>query len=173
MSTIIQKKICMLGDFAVGKTSLVQRYVYNLFSDSYMSTIGVNIFRKELNLSNGALVRLLIWDLAASEKFNGTRTSYLKGAAGALLVCDLTRPQTLQNLDKYYQRLREVSPQATVLMLGNKSDLVQEETQTINQIFITASEYNIPCSITSAKTGECVENAFINLVESLTQVNHG
>ena len=58
-------------------------------------------------------------------------------------------------------------------MLGNKSDLGQEETQTINQIFITASEYNIPCSITSAKTGECVENAFINLVEGLTQVNHG
>lgn len=173
MSSIIQKKICMLGDFAVGKTSLVQRYVYNLFSESYLSTIGVNISRKELTLSNGVLVRLLIWDLAANEKFNGTRASYLKGAAGALLVCDLTRPQTLQSLQKYYQRLREVIPQASVLMLGNKLDLIPKESQTINQIFITASEYKIPYSITSAKTGDGVENAFIKLVEGMTQVNHG
>jgi small GTP-binding protein len=173
MSTVIQKKICMLGDFAVGKTSLVQRYVYNLFSDSYMSTIGVNICRKELTLSNDVVVRLLIWDLAASEKFNGTRTSYLKGTAGALLVCDLTRPQTLHNLSKYYQRLREVSPQTTVFILGNKSDLLLEEIKTINQIAVKASEYNIPYGITSAKTGEGVENAFINLVDGMIQINYG
>ena len=89
---IIQKKICLLGEFAVGKTSLIRRYVEDKFSDKYLSSIGVKVSRKNVELGDDT-VKLLIWDLAGGEDY--TQSSYLMGAAGALLVCDVTRADTL------------------------------------------------------------------------------
>src|SRR5512147_1281675 len=102
--TVIQKKVCLLGDFAVGKTSLVRRYVEGRFDDKYLSTIGVKISRKTLARSTGTL-NLLIWDLAGSDEFNTIAPSYLRGAAGALIVCDLTRPETLKVFAQYAEML--------------------------------------------------------------------
>jgi len=91
MATLIQKKVCLLGDFSVGKTSLSERFVYDRFSGRYLSTIGVKISRKPINISKDIMLNMLIWDLAGSEEFSGVQSSYLQGAQGAILVCDLTR----------------------------------------------------------------------------------
>ncbi|RLC60203.1 MAG: GTP-binding protein, partial [Chloroflexota bacterium] len=94
----IAKKVCLLGDLAVGKTSLVSRFVYNLFDDKYVSTIGVKVSRKTVIIPRaGDIVELtmMLWNLAGNEEFDRVRASYLRGAAGAVLVCDLTRPETL------------------------------------------------------------------------------
>src|SRR3989304_6738157 len=118
---LIQKKVCMLGDFAVGKRSLVRRFVEGRFDDKYLSSIGVKISRKTLVRGDHRL-DLIIWDLAGCENFIHLQPAYLQGAAGALVVCDLTRRDTLQNLSDYCQQFLMINPSAAVVYLGNKGD---------------------------------------------------
>lgn len=162
----ISKKICLLGDFAVGKTSLVRRFVYSVFDDRYISTIGVKVSRKTLSIPRGTAtvdLTLLIWDLAGSEEFNRMQSSYLRGAAGALLVWDLTRPETFQRLQSYHRDLLSINPQARFVMAGNKSDLIQGASLLDRDVERFSQAYQIPYFLTSAKTGLGVEDAFITL----------
>ena len=115
MVMAFSKKVCLLGEFAVGKTSLVRRFVQNFFDDRYISTVGVKVSRKTMSFPRaGEVVELtmMIWDLAGSEEFDRVRASYLRGTAGALLVCDLTRPETLHGLRAYANDLFSVNPVA-------------------------------------------------------------
>jgi small GTP-binding protein len=170
VDTVIQKKICLLGDFAIGKTSLVRRFVHNLFDDRYMNTIGVNISRKDIAIDDHQIMRLLIWDLSATEKFEKNRSDYLHGTAGALLVCDLTRPDTILRLQSYYiEHLFKHNPKAFVIMVGNKVDLANSDSTTTYQVIKLAEELHAPHQITSAKTGEGVEAAFQILAKSLNE----
>jgi len=91
MTATLQKKICMLGAFSVGKTSLVKRYVDSVFSETYLTTVGVKIDKKVIDLS-GRTVNLILWDLAGEDDINAFRMAYLRGAAGYVLVADGTRP---------------------------------------------------------------------------------
>ena len=97
----IKKKVCLLGSFAVGKTSLVERFVHNRFDEKYLTTIGVKISQKALPPIESKRDRqmiqhtFLIWDIAGLEKFDSVEMSYFRGAAGALVVADLTRPETI------------------------------------------------------------------------------
>ncbi len=164
----LSTKVCLLGDFAVGKTSLVNRFVHNAFSEKYLSTIGVRVSRKTVALvSDDEVVELtiLLWDLAGSEEFNQMRASYLRGAAGALLVCDLTRPETLDGLDSYLRDLQQISPQAKVVVVANKADLLADWEGSLRQERLAApaafaAALGAPYFVTSAKTGEHVEDAF-------------
>ncbi|MFN3741531.1 MAG: Rab family GTPase [Anaerolineales bacterium] len=165
--TVIQKKICMLGDFSVGKTSLVRRYVEGRFDEKYLSTIGVQISRRIVELSENEKIVLVIWDVAGSEEFNGKQASYLQGAAGALLVCDLTRRTTLASLRKYVTAMHAVSSQARFVLLANKNDLVDQFELTEEEIISQANEFDCPWFLTSAKTGEHVEEAFTKLAQVL------
>ncbi|GAB4527950.1 MAG: Rab family GTPase [Anaerolineales bacterium] len=165
MDSVIQKKICMLGDFAVGKTSLVHRFVEGRFDDRYLSTIGVKVSRRIVTLAERTTVHLLVWDLAGSEEFTGVQASYLQGAAGALLVCDLTRSTTLDSLSRYAQRLREVRPQANLILVGNKNDLTAERAIEDDDLAALASELRATWFTTSAKSGENVEAAFTSLAK--------
>ncbi len=160
---VIQKKICMLGDFAVGKTSLVRRFVEGRFDDRYLSTIGVKVSRREVALDDNTLVRLLLWDLAGSEEFTGVQGNYLQGAAGALLVCDLTRPETLQSLRRYARRLADIRPHAPITLVGNKSDLHDRRQIGDEDLQHLAEELHADWMTTSAKNGENVEDAFARL----------
>ncbi len=168
--TSLSKKVCLLGDFAVGKTSLVRRFVYSLFDDKYLSTIGVKVSRKAIVLPREPdLVELvlMLWDLAGSEEFDSVRTSYLRGAAGAILVCDLTRPATLDTLSVYAAELCRVNPQARLVVAANKGDLTAEHQLTEAQVAQQAAALSAPYFITSAKTGANVEAAFRLLGELL------
>lgn len=162
----VQKKVCLLGDFAVGKTSLIRRFVEGRFDDKYLSTIGVKISRKSLARPDHVL-NLLIWDLAGGEDYSKMGAHYLRGAVGALLVCDLTRPETLALLPTYAQQLRALKPDAALVLAGNKLDL--HEAQQISEAALAAAadELGAPYILTSAKSGAFVEDAFHQLAAQI------
>lgn len=159
---VVQRKICILGDFAVGKTSLVRRYVEGIFDDRYLSTIGVKVSRRKVDTGKRK-VNLIIWDVAGSEEFNGKHTSYLQGSAAALLVCDLTRASTLSALKKYAAKMREVEPASGFVVIANKNDLTDQFELTMEDVSAFADEIQSPYFATSAKTGEWVEEAFFQI----------
>lgn len=162
----LSKKVCLLGDFAVGKTSLVRRFVYNAFEDKYLSTIGVKVSRKVVALpSRDEVIELtiMLWDLAGSEEFDDVRISYLRGAAGAVVVCDLTRPATLTGLARYAQDLRSVNPQAQLVVAANKADLLAQSAFAEDPVRAAAAELQAAYFLTSAKTGSQVEELFRRL----------
>ncbi|MBE7549506.1 MAG: GTP-binding protein [Anaerolineales bacterium] len=163
----MNKKICLLGDAAVGKTSLVRRFVYNLFDDKYLSTIGVKVSRKTVAVprADGVIeLTMMLWDLAGSEEFDRVRSSYLRGAAGAILVCDLTRPETIDSLRVYADSLSRVNPNAQVVILGaNKCDLVDRQALDLAPIERVAADLNASYYLVSAKTGHEVDNLFRHL----------
>lgn len=168
---IVQKKICMLGAFAVGKTSLVRRFVEGLFDDRYLSSIGVKISRKPVVVS-GQPVHLIVWDLAGSEDYNGLQASYLQGAAGGIVMCDLTRPNTLKSWEHYTRRLRETNPGAKVVLVAGKADLVEaralSDDEMLRALPLCDDGTGIPpYFVSSAKTGENVELIFQALAEQL------
>ena len=159
----ISKKVCLLGDFAVGKTSLVRRFVYDIFDEKYISTIGVKVSRKTVAvpLDDGVVVELtmMLWDLAGSEDFGQMRGSYLRGSSGAILVCDLTRPETLISLDGYMTDLRKINPEAMIVVVANKNDS-REHRLLLHQVEEGAANLGAKCFVTSARTGENVEDMF-------------
>ena len=164
--TSIAKKICLLGDFAVGKTSLVRRFVYSLFEDKYISTIGVKVSRKTVAVPRADEVielKMMLWDLAGSEEFSHVRASYLRGAAGAVLVCDLTRPETLDSLKTYASDLLGISPNAQFVLAANKCDLTEQQQLTEQQVEDLATALDAPYHLTSAKRGDEVESLFRHL----------
>ena len=156
---VIQKKICLIGDFSVGKTSLVRRFVEGRFEDKYLSTIGVKISRKTLSRNTHQL-NLIVWDLAGGEGFSGYPASYLRGAAGAFLVFDLTRPKTLESIRSYQEQFLAENPNAALVTLGNKVDLMDEAHTGKTFLETAAAQIKPPHLFTSAKTGENVEAAF-------------
>jgi small GTP-binding protein len=166
MSRTISKKVCLLGDFAVGKTSLMRRFVYDLFSDKYISTIGVKVSRKTVAIpiaEDIVELTMMLWDLGGSEEFNLVRASYLRGAAGAVLVCDLTRPGTLGGIQTCADELLSTNPGARFILAANKCDLTDQRRLTQEQIEAAAANVNAPYYLTSAKTGDEVETLFRHL----------
>ncbi|RLT39360.1 MAG: GTP-binding protein [Chloroflexi bacterium] len=168
----VSKKVCLLGDFAVGKTSLARRFVYDLFDDKYISTIGVKVSRKTVAvpMQDGAVVELtmMLWDLAGSEDFSQMRGSYMRGSAGAILVCDLTRPESLLSLEGYLADLRQVTPEATIILVANKSDS-PEQRLLLTRVEEAAAALGATCFVTSARTGQNVEEMFRHLGRVLVE----
>lgn len=155
----IQKKICLLGDFAVGKTSLVRRFVEDVFEDKYLSTIGARVSRKVVTV-RGASVTLLVWDLAGEEKFTQVMTSYYRGAAGAILVCDLTRAETFTSLKDYAQTFWRINPHTPLTVVGNKADLAEQRVIADAELSDAAVQLDAFWLTSSAKTGENVQGLF-------------
>jgi small GTP-binding protein len=166
VATPLSKKVCLLGDFAVGKTSLVRRFVYNLFDDTYLSTIGVNVSRKSLLVPKNAEVvelTIILWDIAGNNGFQQVRTSYMRGAAAAIFVFDRTRAETLDSFASYHADLHSVSPNARIIFAANKSDLIHNQDDGLKRAATIATEFNAPCYTTSARTGDGVDALFRHL----------
>ncbi len=166
MTVKLSKKICLLGDFAVGKTSLVRRFVYDRFDDKYISTIGVKVSRKTVAVPrDDEIVELtmMLWDLAGSEEFSRVRASYLRGLSGAILVCDLTRSKTLEDLIIYVRDLQDINPTAKIIIAANKGDLLKRHQVTRAQVEEVANKLDAVFYVTSAKTGSEVEKLFRHL----------
>src|SRR5215212_10665049 len=122
---MIQKKVCLLGAFAVGKTSLVARFVKSLYSDQYLTTVGVKVDKKTVNLGDQE-VNLIVWDLAGEDEFQKVSMDYLRGAAGYLLVADGTRRSTLETARILSERVAQNVGQIPFVFLVNKADLADE-----------------------------------------------
>ena len=169
----LKKKICLLGSFAVGKTSLIERFVYDRFDDKYLTTIGVKVSLKNLSpiqsTNSGDFIRfsLLIWDISNMEKFDCAMASYFRGSAGALAVSDLSRPETIPELQEICRKFLSVSPKALIEVIGNKVDIFDKDHNTLNLLGKVASLYGTKPLLTSAKTGETVETAFLMLARKM------
>ncbi|WP_420642155.1 Rab family GTPase [Candidatus Leptofilum sp.] len=165
---IVQKKICLLGDFSVGKTSLIRRYVEERFDESYLSTIGVHMSRKRLERADHFL-DFFIWDLIGGEDFTKIGQNYLLGAAGALIVCDLTRPDSVPKLAYYAEQMRAVNETAVLIFIGNKVDLTIDRAVTDHHLRLALATLADSFLLTSAKTGENVNEAFTQLADALEE----
>lgn len=158
---MIQKKICMLGATGVGKTSLVSRYVLSLFSDKYLTTIGVKVDKKTVTV-DGTEVNLLLWDIYGQDEYQTVRTSYLKGASGYLLVADGTRQLTLDTARELQETAQGVIGPVPFVLVLNKADLASEWRLDDKAVWKMA-EQGWTIIRTSAKTGDGVEDAFLKL----------
>jgi len=164
---MIKKKICMLGAFAVGKTSLVQRYISGIFSEKYFTTIGVKIDKKSI-MRDGDEVELLLWDIYGEDKFQSVESSYFRGASGYLLVLDGTRKDTLDTAIMLRKRIESTVSNIPYIVVLNKSDVKSEwefDKEEVNQLF----DNNITLIESSAKTGQNVEQIFQILTEKIME----
>ncbi len=164
-------KLVVLGDSAVGKTSLINRYVEHTFEKDYKPSLGVNIIIKELDIEDlNAKIRLILWDIAGQSKYDLSRKLFFQGSQGALLVYDMTRPITFENIDKkWLNDLKKFGNKELVyLLIGNKNDLEDLKKIPTDKGKDLANKLKASKFIeTSAKSGENVEKAFENLVYNL------
>ena len=161
---MIQKKICMLGSYSVGKTSLVRRFVESIFSDEYHSTIGVKIEKKSVKTA-GEQVELLIWDIHGEDVLQKVQMSYLRGISGYLLVIDGTRRQTLDDGLALNERIAATVGKVPALLVVNKADLADQWEIGNDRLDALAAAGWQVCR-TSAKTGEQVEETFLRLAQA-------
>jgi len=155
-----KRKICMVGDFAVGKTSLTQKFVNNIFSDKYLTTIGVKI--------DSAMVddtKLIVWDVAGRDSLSPLNANYLVGAAGIVLVGDGTRTETVDALSSLWQTVRERIGDVPLVVALNKHDESGWEVSETQIKECASAQW--PVFNTSAKTGENVAELFHALVAKL------
>jgi small GTP-binding protein len=164
---VLKKKIVLVGDWAVGKTSLIDRFVLNSFSDKYVATIGSKVCKKELCV-NGQFISLMIWDLLGQKGYSTVQSSALRAASGAVLVADMTRKETLENLTWYWvPQVMEHAGNIPMVFLGNKADLSKEWQFGDIDLHREASQFSAPHILTSAKAGTGVEQAFAFLGASI------
>jgi small GTP-binding protein len=158
---MLQKKICMLGSFSVGKTSLVRRFVESLFSEAYQTSIGVKVDKKVVRVNNED-VTLVLWDIHGEDVYQKIHMSYLRGMSGYLLVIDGTRRQTLEDALALNQRVMQEVGKVPAILVLNKSDLVDRwEIDSTRESELSAAGWII--LRTSAKTGASVEQLFSQL----------
>lgn len=163
---MIQKKICLLGAFAVGKTSLVARFVKSIYSDKYLTTVGVKVDKKVVNIDDNE-ISMIVWDLAGEDELQTVQMSYLRGSSGFLLVADGTRRNTLETARILHQRTIDSVGPIPFIFLINKADLADE--WEVDDAAISEFE-NSGWSIikTSARTGMGVEEAFLQLARQMS-----
>ncbi|BAZ05741.1 Rab family GTPase [Calothrix sp. NIES-3974] len=164
---MLQKKVCMVGAFATGKTSLIARFVRSIFSENYQTTVGVKIDKKTV-FTHGKELNLILWDLYGEDEFQKVHTSYLRGSSGYLLVVDGTRHNTLDVAFALKQRVEDSLGNIPFVMVLNKADLVDEwdiENEEIEQL----TKQGWIVIQTSAKTGDGVEEVFQTLADKIME----
>ncbi len=159
-------KLCLLGDGAVGKTSLVRRYVFDVFDDKYLMTFGTKVVKKSIRIGEADL-DLVIWDILGQKSQEALHAAYYRGAAGAFAVCDYTRPETMKNLRSWLGGFRSTVGDKPIIILGNKSDLEKKFTRSELEKFGS----DLGCNVieTSAKTGLNVEESFSEMGKRLVE----
>lgn len=155
-------KVVMMGDGAVGKTSLVLRYTQNSFSPEYKQSLGASFAVKDL-LVNEQQVKLVIWDIAGQPSFRQVRRHYYSGAHGALLVFDCTKPTTFMTLENWYQDFKRVVPSGAIILVANKVDLSDQRLVPSEAAVMLNKWWQVPYLETSAATASGVQEAFYQL----------
>ncbi len=169
---MIIKKLCIIGDFAVGKTSLISQFVHNEFSEKYVTTVGLKIDTKIVTTQSGEQVKMILWDIEGSSSLTKIKSNYIKGADGFLLVGDSTRSETVDHLYSLRTEVEAIIGTKPFITLINKIDLV-------NQLAISQETYakmkknGFKPKKTSAKSGEGVEESFLQLAEALINLSSG
>jgi small GTP-binding protein len=164
---MIEKKICMLGASGVGKTSLVSRFVSSIFSDKYLTTVGVKVDKKVVAVGD-TQVTMLLWDIYGQDEFQTVKPAYLRGASGYLLVADGTRAATLDTARSLQKTAEGVVGRVPFVLVLNKIDLATEWQVDERALWKVADE-GWPIVKTSAKSGAGVEEAFARLARGMVE----
>lgn len=160
----VSKKVILVGNFGVGKTSLVRRFVHQTFSDEYLTTLGVRIDKKVVNLPQ-VTVNMILWDVAGEVSQTKVPTSYYLGSHGVIYVFDLQRPSSVENIKADIDFIRSKLPKAPICVIGNKKDLLSDA-----ELNAVKQKLNVEVSFfTSAKTGENVEAMFELIAKQMTE----
>jgi small GTP-binding protein len=166
-------KVCLVGEGAVGKTCLIRRFIQDQFDDRYISTLGAKVSKKEIRVDgpNGGMdVDMTIWDIMGEKGFRELlKEAYFHGAQGVLAVCDITRKETLDDLDDWVAAVVKVTGNVPIEYLANKSDLKDQMAISRADVQAAAQSHAAPFLFTSAKTGENVEVAFAKLAQMIAQ----
>ena len=164
-------KILLLGEFRVGKSSMVLRYVEDRFPGDYMATIGANFLVKSVDLEN-IRVGLQIWDLGGHTRSSQVGRVFFQGVSGALLVYDLTRPDTLEKIPLWQEQLKKFSPNAKLYLVGNKNDLTGERQISTEEGRSAQQRFSVEHFFeTSAKTGDHIQETFEHMALSLVKAS--
>ena len=162
-------KILIIGDSGVGKSNLLLRYVKNEFASDMRSTVGVEFGTKMLKIENYD-VKAQIWDTAGQERYRAITSAYYKGAKGVLIVYDITRKNSFENVDKWLNDFKMKSDEdAAIVIVGNKSDLINEREVSIEEATLKAQVNHLAFFETSAKENENVHSAFISLITQVVK----
>lgn len=165
---MIRRKVIMLGDLGVGKTSLSRRIVYDLFDHNYRSTIGVDVFEYDQDTTAGPM-RFMLWDAEGNFIDDSLKAAYLRGASGALIVGDITRPRTIAKMVAALRTFRLASPGRPASFALNKSDLLPEA-EMAEIVAHAEAEIAEPVIATSALRGDNVARAFEHLAEQMARL---
>jgi Ras-related protein Rab-4B len=166
-------KVCLVGEGAVGKTCLIRRFIHDQFDDRYISTLGAKVSKKEVIVGNpkssGEIsIDMTIWDIMGEKGFRELlKEAYFHGAQGILAVCDITRRDTLHELNDWIAAVNRVTGNIPVQFLANKADLKDQAKVTEVDVKQLADSHKSPFLFTSAKTGENVELSFMKLAEMI------
>jgi small GTP-binding protein len=167
---LMKVKVCFIGDAGVGKTSLIKRYVLDVFDDRYIATIGTKVTKKIVDVDGQVKVMMLVWDIMGQKGFRELlREAYFFGAHGAIAVCDLTNKETLEELRYWIKALTDVAGDVPIVFAGNKVDLENDRVIKEQDLQELVSKYNGKAYLTSAKTGQNVEAVFKTLATAMSE----
>ncbi len=171
MDDRIKRKVLLLGDGAVGKTSLIRRFVVDKFSDDYITTIGTKVTKKDLRIESPGKVTditFMIWDVLGQRGYKNIQESSFQGAKGALLVYDVSRRETLRSVGEYWiPHLTEITKSIPIVLVGNKVDLCRDRSAAREQLEDAMEVLQVNGFLSSAKTGENVEASFACLAKAV------
>ncbi|UCE38172.1 MAG: GTP-binding protein [Thermoplasmata archaeon] len=167
-------KICLVGEGGVGKTSLIKRFVFDQFSDKYITTLGTKITKKEVTLKHprrrtSTNIRMLVWDIMGQQGFRQMlQNAYFFGCQGVVAVCDITRRDTMLYLEDWVKAVYSISGEVPIVFLANKCDLKKEAEINIKELDKFCSKFKRSYAyLSSAKTGKNVELGFFTLGEEI------
>ena len=162
-------KIIIIGDSGVGKTNILSRYTSNYFSDSSKSTVGVELGCK-IEEVNGTKVKIQVWDTAGQERYKSITKTYYKGAKGALIVYDISRKESFNNVDKWIGDLKEFGEEdVCVILVGNKCDLEDMRQVSTDEVSKKAEQYSVGFCETSALSAKNIDTAFQMLIKKVSE----
>jgi len=169
----VKAKVCLVGDVAVGKTSLIKRFVQDQFDDRYIATVGTKVTKKTVDAlwkGTPATLDMMVWDIMGEKGFRALlRDAYFEGSHGVIAVCDLTRKDTFYDLNNWVQMIRKQVGNVPIVFLGNKSDLKERLVVAEEELARMGAIHSAAHFLASAKTGQGVNEAFAALANSIGQ----
>jgi len=172
----VVKKISIFGDPQVGKTALIQRFLFDRYGEDYTPTYGTSVYKKDVPVKDpsgatqGYKVTLLIWDMPGNKRYTVLHKAYYRGAEGGFVIMDAAEPSTLASVPEWVSLFREVVGPVPIILLVNKWDMVDKASYDMGPVRRVCKELDIGSMFSSGKSGENVKDMFLNLTEAILQV---